>query len=200
MLDSGLEGPGFQSGNSLRQTVHTHRASVHQATKLVAALLMVARATAGLAESNDSLSPGLWLTSPAGDCKELGSAPESYACQSSTVYLCLYLFKCKCTRASWCSDAENARPENDGQKLRGLENAGLENDGQTCGTRVSVLSVLTLWPLCQILSPNPNFSPSRFTIWISQTVYWYFWAYPSFLLFSFFLSLDFFSCRFRAVD
>ena len=28
-------------------------------------------------------------------------------------------------------DAENARPENDGQKLRGLENAGLENDGQT---------------------------------------------------------------------
>ena len=27
-------------------------------------------------------------------------------------------------------DAENARPENDGQKLRGLENAGLENDGQ----------------------------------------------------------------------
>ena len=28
---------------------------------------------------------------------------------------------------------ENARVENDGQKLRGLENAGLENDGQTCG-------------------------------------------------------------------
>jgi len=28
-------------------------------------------------------------------------------------------------------DAENARPENDGQKLRGLENAGMENDGQT---------------------------------------------------------------------
>ena len=33
--------------------------------------------------------------------------------------------------AVWCpGDAENARPENDGQKLRGLENAGLENDGQ----------------------------------------------------------------------
>jgi len=30
------------SGNSLRQTVHTHCASVHQATKLVAALLRVA--------------------------------------------------------------------------------------------------------------------------------------------------------------
>jgi len=26
---------------------------------------------------------------------------------------------------------ENARVENDKQKLRGLENAGLENDGQT---------------------------------------------------------------------
>ena len=54
------------SGNSLRQTVHTHRASVHQAAKLVAALLRVARVTAGLAESNGSLPPGLWLTSPAG--------------------------------------------------------------------------------------------------------------------------------------
>ena len=38
------------SGNSLRQTVHTHCASVHQAAKLV---------TAGLAESNGSLPPGL---------------------------------------------------------------------------------------------------------------------------------------------
>ena len=28
-------------------------------------------------------------------------------------------------------DAENAWTENDGQKLRGLENVGLENDGQT---------------------------------------------------------------------
>ena len=54
------------SGNSLRQTVHTHCASVRQAAKLVAALLRVARVTAGLAESNGSLPPGLWLTSPAG--------------------------------------------------------------------------------------------------------------------------------------
>jgi len=72
MLDSGAEGPGFESqrhtlsGNSLRQTVHTHRASVHQAAKLVAALLRVVRVTAGLAESNGSLPPSLWLTSPAG--------------------------------------------------------------------------------------------------------------------------------------
>ena len=46
---SDAEGPGVQtaaaalSGNSLRQTVHTHRASVHQAAKLVIALLRVAR-------------------------------------------------------------------------------------------------------------------------------------------------------------
>jgi len=42
------------SGNSLRQTVHTRRASLHQAAKLVAALLSVAGVTAGLAESNGS--------------------------------------------------------------------------------------------------------------------------------------------------
>ena len=47
------------SSNTLRQTVHTHRASVHQAAKLVAALLRVARVTADLAESNGSLPPGL---------------------------------------------------------------------------------------------------------------------------------------------
>ena len=63
VLDSGAEGPGFKSQsrrNSLRQTAHTHRASVHQlAAKLVAALLRVAEITAGLAESNGSLPPGL---------------------------------------------------------------------------------------------------------------------------------------------
>ena len=37
------------SGNSLRQTVHTRRASVRQTAKLVAALLKVARAMAGMA-------------------------------------------------------------------------------------------------------------------------------------------------------
>ena len=47
------------SGNSLRQTVHTHCASVHQAAKLVATLLRVTGVTAGLAESNGSLPLGL---------------------------------------------------------------------------------------------------------------------------------------------
>jgi len=47
------------SANSLRQTVHTHCASVYQAAKLVAALLRVAGVTSGLAESNGSLPPGL---------------------------------------------------------------------------------------------------------------------------------------------
>jgi len=46
-------------GNSLRQTAHTHCASVHQAAKLVAALLGVAGVTADLAESNGSLPRGL---------------------------------------------------------------------------------------------------------------------------------------------
>jgi len=47
------------SSNSLRQTVHTDCASVHQAAELVAALLKVAGVTAGLAESNGSLPPGV---------------------------------------------------------------------------------------------------------------------------------------------
>ena len=64
VLDSGTEGPEFKSQSrccrvSLRQTVHTHCASVHQAAKLVAALVRVARVTAGLAESNGSLPSGL---------------------------------------------------------------------------------------------------------------------------------------------
>jgi len=50
---------GLGSNLSLRQTVHTHRASVHQAVKLLAALLRVVRVTAGLAERNGSLPPGL---------------------------------------------------------------------------------------------------------------------------------------------
>jgi len=65
VLDSGTEGPGVQIAvamlwdNSLRQTVHTHRASVHQAAKLIAALLRVAGVTVGLTESNGRLPPGL---------------------------------------------------------------------------------------------------------------------------------------------
>jgi len=65
VLESGAEGTGVQiavatlSGNTLRQTVHTHHASVHQTAKLVAALLRVAGVTVGLVESNGSLPPGL---------------------------------------------------------------------------------------------------------------------------------------------
>ena len=71
VLDSGAEGLGFKSQPrccrvSLRQTVHTHCVSVRQAAKLVAALLRVVMITAGLAGSNGSLLPSLWLMSPAG--------------------------------------------------------------------------------------------------------------------------------------
>jgi len=61
VLDSGSEERGFksQSRRCLKQTVHTHCASVHQAAKLVAARLRVAGVTAGLAESDGSLPPAL---------------------------------------------------------------------------------------------------------------------------------------------
>ena len=64
-LTQAQKGPGSNRSrdavgyNTLRQTVHTRCASVHQAATLVAALLKVARVTAGLAESNGSLPPCL---------------------------------------------------------------------------------------------------------------------------------------------
>ena len=56
------------SGNSLRQTVHTHCASVHQAAKLVAALLRV-KVMAAHRRVYDSRHLQA-------DCQEPGSAPE----------------------------------------------------------------------------------------------------------------------------
>jgi len=105
MLDSGAEGPGFKLQprrcNNLSQTVHTHRASVHQAAKLAAALLMVARVTAGLAESNGSgfIYDSYHLQA---DYQEPGSAPEPYAWLSSMGYV--YLPFCigdHCRRQLW---------------------------------------------------------------------------------------------------
>jgi len=65
------------SGNSLRQTVHTRRASVHQAAKLVAALLKVMGVTAGLAEGKGSLPSGSRHLQA--DFQEPGSALVPYA-------------------------------------------------------------------------------------------------------------------------
>jgi len=65
------------SGNSPRQTVHTHRASVHQAAKLVAALSMVMAANRRVYDSRHLQA----------DCQEPRSAPEHYARQSSVGYL-----------------------------------------------------------------------------------------------------------------
>ena len=65
MLDSGADGPGFKSQprrclvTVLGKLFTQIGASVHQAAKLVAALLRVAGVTVGLAESNGSLPPGL---------------------------------------------------------------------------------------------------------------------------------------------
>ena len=62
VLDSRAKGPGFKSQpRRCRVTVlgKLFTPVVHQAAKLVAALLRVARVTAALAESNGSLPPGL---------------------------------------------------------------------------------------------------------------------------------------------
>ena len=65
------------SGNSLRQTVHTRCASVHQEAKLVAALVRVARVTEGLVESSGSQV--YYSRHLRADCQEPGSAAEPYA-------------------------------------------------------------------------------------------------------------------------
>ena len=68
------------SGNSLRQTVRIHCASVHQAEKLVAALLRFTGVIAGLAESNGQPTTGFMAhVACRHDCQEPGSAPEPYA-------------------------------------------------------------------------------------------------------------------------
>jgi len=62
VLDSGAEGPGFKSQSRRYRVIVLGKlftSIVHQAANLVAALLRVARVTAGLAESNGSLPPGL---------------------------------------------------------------------------------------------------------------------------------------------
>jgi len=105
MLDSGAERPGFKSHlRHCRVTVlgklftHTHRASVHQAAKLVAALLRVAGVTLGLAESNGSLPPGLWLTSPAGWLLRTGIS--SWTLRSVIEYVVpFFTYICHCTVA-----------------------------------------------------------------------------------------------------
>jgi len=65
--------------NNLRQTVHTHRASVHQATKMVAALLRVAGVTAGLLKVMAAYRRVYDSGHLQADCQEPGSAPEPYA-------------------------------------------------------------------------------------------------------------------------
>ena len=87
VLDSGAKGPGFKSQprrcrvtvGPIRQTVHTHCASVHQAAELIAALLRVSGVAAGLAESNGSLPPVYDSHYLPADCQKPGSAPEPYA-------------------------------------------------------------------------------------------------------------------------
>jgi len=66
------------SGNSLRQTIHTHCASLRQAAKLAAALLRVAGVTAGLAKVMAAYRRVCDSHHLQADCQEPGSAPEPY--------------------------------------------------------------------------------------------------------------------------
>ena len=84
VLDSGAEGPGFKPQPrrcrvKVLGKLHTNRASVHQAAKLVADLLRIARVTASLAECNGSLPRVYDSRHLQDDCQERGSAPEPYA-------------------------------------------------------------------------------------------------------------------------
>ena len=80
------------SGNSIRQTVNTNRACL--ASSEIGTGLRAGKVTAGLAESNSNLPPGLWLTSPAGWLPRTGiSSGTPYARQSSMGYLYLYLYR-----------------------------------------------------------------------------------------------------------
>jgi len=85
VLDLGAERPGFKSQprrcRGLRQTVHTHRASVYQAAKLVAAPLRVAWVTVPWAWRKEMAAYRRVYDSRhlQADCQEPGSAPEPYA-------------------------------------------------------------------------------------------------------------------------
>jgi len=95
VLDSGAEGPRIQiaaatlSGNSLRQTVYTHRASVHRAAKLVADLLRVPGVTAALRRVMAAYRRVYDSRHLQADCQEPGSAPEPFVRLSSMGYLYL---------------------------------------------------------------------------------------------------------------
>ena len=112
VLDSGAEGPGFKSqSRRCRATVlgklFTPIVIIHQAAKLVAALLRVARVTAGLAESNGSLPPGLWLTSPAGWLPRTGIS--SGTLRSAVDYGLTFLFLITRSRRQACQGMHRPR-------------------------------------------------------------------------------------------
>jgi len=65
--------------NSLKQTVHTRRASVHQAAKLVAALLRVAGVTVGLGKVMAAYHRVYDSRHLQADCEEPESAAERCA-------------------------------------------------------------------------------------------------------------------------
>ena len=95
------------SGNSLRQTVHTHRASVHQAAKKAAALLRYARVTTGLAESNGTTAGFMThvtcrLTAKNRDRLRVWATFTSYVCECLPNLLCQLAYR-RCSYAPRCA-------------------------------------------------------------------------------------------------
>jgi len=77
------------SGNSLRQTVHTHCASVHQAA-LASALLSFAAVTQDWRKVLAAYCRVYDSRHLQADCQEPGSAPEQHAQYSSLGYLTFF--------------------------------------------------------------------------------------------------------------
>ena len=100
MLDSGAEGPGFklQPWRCLVTVLgKLFTPIIHQAAKLVAALLRVAMVTVGLAERNGSLSLGLWLASSAGWLPRTGISSRTLCSVMEyglpfTIHLCIHAY------------------------------------------------------------------------------------------------------------
>jgi len=101
-------------GNSLRQTVHTHRAFVHRAAKLVAALLRVARVTVDLAESNGNLMTHVTFTMTAKNRVSSGTLHlviEYGLPLPFTIAMALCLFMYACHKSVFCRNVWTDRAD-----------------------------------------------------------------------------------------
>jgi len=98
VLDSGVEGPGFKSQSKANCSHPSCLCSL--SSKIGSSPLKGCgggRVTAGLAYSNSSLPPGLWLTSPAGWLPRTGISSGTLRSYEYGEWGYLYLFTWWCT-------------------------------------------------------------------------------------------------------